>query len=48
MADNKTMNDHESTEKEINNAAVKRYFDNAKGGTAATVSMMKGWHSSHC
>ncbi len=45
MAYNKTMNDPESTEKEINNAAVKRYFDNAKGGTAATVSMMSHEHN---
>jgi SAM-dependent methyltransferase len=34
------MNHRKSTEAQIDDAAVKKYFDNATGGTAATVSMM--------
>jgi SAM-dependent methyltransferase len=34
------MNHKDSTEPQIDDAAVKKYFDNAKGGTAATISMM--------
>ena len=34
------MNHKNSTEAQIDDAAVKKYFDNATGGTAATVSMM--------
>ncbi len=34
------MKHHDSTKPQIDDAAVQRYFDNAKGGTAATVSMM--------
>ena len=34
------MNHKHSTEAQIDDAAVKKYFDNATGGTAATVSMM--------
>jgi SAM-dependent methyltransferase len=34
------MKHHDSTEPQIDDEAVKRYFDSAKGGTAATVSMM--------
>jgi SAM-dependent methyltransferase len=34
------MNHNVSTKRQIDDTAVKKYFDNAKGGTAATVSMM--------
>ena len=34
------MNHKDSTKRQIDDAAVKKYFENAKGGTAATVSMM--------
>ena len=34
------MNHKSPTKPQIDDAAVKKYFDNAKGGTAATVSMM--------
>lgn len=34
------MNHTDSPKRQIDDAAVKKYFDNAKGGTAATVSMM--------
>jgi len=34
------MNHKNSTEVQIDDAAVKKYFENATGGTAATVSMM--------
>lgn len=34
------MKHHDPTKPQIDDAAVKKYFDNAKGGTAATVSMM--------
>ena len=40
MAGDQPMNHRDSTESQIDDGAVKRYFDNAKGGTAATVSMM--------
>jgi len=36
---------YHATEKQIDDAAVKRYFDGAKGGTAATVSMMAHEHN---
>ncbi len=39
------MNHHDSTEPQIDDAAVKRYFDSARGGTAATVSMMTHEHN---
>jgi SAM-dependent methyltransferase len=39
------MNHHDSTEQQIDDAAVKRYFDSARGGTAATVSMMTHEHN---
>jgi len=39
------MNQHDSTEPQIDDATVKRYFDNATGGTAATVSMMTHEHN---
>lgn len=39
------MNQDNSTEPEIDAAAVKRYFDNEKGGSAATVSMMTHGHN---
>ena len=39
------MNCHDSTEPQIDDAAVKRYFDSARGGTAATVSMMTHEHN---
>ena len=34
------MKQHDPTKPQIDDAAVKKYFDNATGGTAATVSMM--------
>jgi SAM-dependent methyltransferase len=40
-----TMNHHDSTEQQIDDATVKRYFDSARGGTAATVSMMTHEHN---
>jgi SAM-dependent methyltransferase len=40
MAGDQPMNHHDSTESQIDDGAVKRYFDSARGGTAATVSMM--------
>ena len=40
MADDQPINHQHSTDPQINDAAVKRYFDNAKGGSAANVSMM--------
>jgi trans-aconitate methyltransferase len=45
MTDTQPMNHHDSTENQIDDAAVKRYFDNEKGGTAATVSMMAHEHN---
>jgi hypothetical protein len=38
------MNHHDPTEPQIDDAAVKSYFDNASG-TAATVSMMTHEHN---
>ena len=40
MADHQPMNQHNSTEPQIDDEAVKRYFDNTTGGTATAVSMM--------
>ena len=34
------MNHYDSAGRQIDDAAVKRYFDSTRGGTAATVSMM--------
>lgn len=45
MTDTQPMNHHDSTENQIDDAAVKRYFDNEKGNTAATVSMMAHEHN---
>jgi len=39
------MNHHDYTEPKIDDAAVKSYFDTARGGTAATVSMMTHEHN---
>jgi SAM-dependent methyltransferase len=39
------MNQHDSTKPQIDDAAVKRYFDNTSSGTAATVSMMSHEHN---
>jgi len=39
------MKHHDSAKQQIDDAAVKRYFDNSKGGTAATVSMMAHEHN---
>ena len=39
MAGDQSMNHHDPTEQQINDAIVNRYFDSARGGTAATVSM---------
>ena len=39
------MNRHETPEQKIDDATVKRYFDGAGGGTAATVSMMAHEHN---
>ncbi len=39
------MNHKDSTEPQIDDAAVKRYFDSTRGGTAATVSMMAHEHN---
>jgi SAM-dependent methyltransferase len=45
MAEDQQMKHHDSPEQEIDYAAVKRYFDGAGGGTAATVSMMAHEHN---
>jgi trans-aconitate methyltransferase len=45
MTDTQPVNHHDSTENQIDDAAVKRYFDNEKGSTAATVSMMAHEHN---
>jgi SAM-dependent methyltransferase len=45
MAEDQQMKHHDSPEQEIDDAAVKRYFDGAGGGTAATVSMMAHEHN---
>ena len=39
------MNLHDSTEQQIDDAIVRRYFNGAGGGTAATVSMMAHEHN---
>jgi SAM-dependent methyltransferase len=39
------MNLHDSTEQQIDDATVRRYFNGAGGGTAATVSMMAHEHN---
>ncbi len=39
------MNHDHATEQQIDDAAVKRYFNGAKGGTAASVSMMAHEHN---
>ena len=39
------MNHHDSTEQKIDDAAVKRYFDSTRGGTASAVSMMAHEHN---
>jgi SAM-dependent methyltransferase len=39
------MKHHDSAEQQIDDAAVKRYFDSSRGGTAATVSMMAHEHN---
>ncbi len=39
------MNLHDSTEQQIDDATVRRYFKGAGGGTAATVSMMAHEHN---
>ncbi len=39
------MNLHDSIEKQIDDATVRRYFNGAGGGTAATVSMMAHEHN---
>jgi len=39
------MNRHDSTGKQIDDATVRRYFNGAGGGTAATVSMMAHEHN---
>ncbi len=38
--ENQLINEQAPIAQQINDAAVKRYFDNVKGGTAATISMM--------
>lgn len=45
MADYQPMNHNDFTEQQIDDAAIKRYFDNAKGGTASTVSTMAHEHN---
>ncbi len=45
MTGEKSINHHDSTDPAIDDAAVKRYFDSASGGTAATVSMMTHGHN---
>ena len=39
------MNQHDSTEQQVDDATVKRYFDGAGGGTAASISMMAHEHN---
>ncbi len=39
------MKQHEFSKQQIDDAAVKRYFDSSRGGTAATVSMMAHEHN---
>lgn len=45
MAGDQPMHDHNSTEQQIDDAAVKRYFDDARGATATSVSMMAHEHN---
>jgi len=45
MPGDQPMNHHDSAEQQIDDAAVKRYFDSARGGTAATISMMAHEHN---
>ena len=45
MTGDQPMNHHDSTEQQIDDVAVKRYFDSTSGGTAATVSMMAHEHN---
>jgi|LGVE01.1.fsa_nt_gb SAM-dependent methyltransferase len=45
MTGDQSMNHHDSAEQQIDDAAVKRYFDSARGGAAATVSMMAHEHN---
>ncbi len=45
MAGEQPINHHDSTNPEIDDATVKRYFDSAREGTAATVSMMTHGHN---
>ena len=45
MAGYPPINQHDPTEPQIDDAAVKRYFGGARGGTAATVSMMTHEHN---
>jgi len=45
MTDYLPINNKDSIEHQIDDAAIKRYFGNAKGGTASTVSMMAHEHN---
>jgi SAM-dependent methyltransferase len=45
MTGDQPIHSNDSAEKQIDDAAVKRYFDGARGGTAATVSMMTHEHN---
>ena len=45
MIDDYSVNHHDSTEQQIDDAAVKRYFDDTRGGTASSVSMMAHEHN---
>ena len=45
MTGDQPMHDHNSTKRQIDDVAVKRYFDDARGGTAASVSMMAHEHN---
>lgn len=45
MAGDRPMHHNDSAEQQIDDAAVKRYFDSTRGGTAATVSMMTHAHN---
>lgn len=45
MDSNRPVNRHDPAEQQINDATVKCYFNSARGGTAATVSMMAHEHN---
>jgi len=45
MTDDHSTNHHDSADQQIDDVAVKRYFNSTRGGTAASVSMMAHEHN---